>query len=85
MVGRTNENKKKIRSLIREDAVNAFDNGTRRLKINRLRQLKNEFENYGTMSGSVRSCLLSDTCTYQQLMAYPNFSMKWEEYLKIHN
>lgn len=76
------KNRKEIRNIIRMDAVDAFDKGTFRLKFNRLRQLKNEFEEYDLMSSDMRSLLLSDSCTYDELMAYPNFTTKWNEYLK---
>lgn len=72
--------RKKIRNLIREDAIKAFDNGSNRLMFNRLRQLKNEFEAYKPMSGYMRHNVLSDSCTYEELLAYPNFSTKWNEY-----
>lgn len=73
------KNRKEIRNIIQKDAVDAFDKGTFRLKFNRLRQLKNEFEAYDLMSSSMRSLLLSDSCTYDELMAYPNFTTKWNE------
>lgn len=71
-----------ISNIIRKDAKTAFDLGTYRLMFNRLRQLKNEFEAYEPMSGEIRSIVLSDTCTYEELLAYPNFTTKWNEYLK---
>lgn len=73
------KNREQIRNIIRKDAADAFDKGTFRLKFNRLRQLKNEFEAYDLMSSSMRSLLLSDSCTYDELMAYPNFTTKWHE------
>lgn len=75
-------NRKEIRNILRKDAVDAFDKGTFRLKFNRLRQLKNEFEEYDLMSSNIRSLLVSDSCSYDDLMTYPNFSTKWNEYLK---
>ena len=63
----------------------ACDIGTYRLMFNRLRQLKNEYEAYGLMSGEMRENVLSDSCTYEELMAYPNFSTKWNECLKQFN
>ena len=75
----------KIRGLIREDAVKAFDNGSNRLMFNRLRQLKNEYEAYSIMTTEKQVLTLSDKCTYEELIAYPNFSTKWNEYLKFNN
>lgn len=60
----------------------AFNSGTYRLMFNRLRQLKNEFESYPIMTVDRQSLTLSDSCTYQELMAYPNFSTLWNEYQK---
>ena len=74
--------RKKIRGLIREDAVKAFDNGSNRLMFNRLRQLKNEYEAYTIMTIDKQALTLSDSCTYEELLAYPNFTTKWNEYLK---
>lgn len=64
------------------NAKDAYNHGTYRLMFNRLRQLKNEFEAYRLMSNSVRELTLSDSCTYHELMAYPNFSTLWNEYQK---
>lgn len=61
----------------------AYNIGTYRLIFNRLRQLKNEYEGYGMLSGDMRENLLSDSCSYEELMAYPNFSAKWTEYMKL--
>ncbi len=71
-----------ISNIIRKDAKTAFDIGTYRLMFNRLRQLKNEFESYEPMSSEMRSIVLSDSCTYEELLAYPNFTTKWNEHLK---
>ncbi len=60
----------------------ACEIGTYNLMFNRLRQLKNEYEAYGLMSGDMRENLLTDSCTYEELLAYTNFSTKWNEYLK---
>lgn len=74
--------RKKIRELIREDAIKAFDNGSNRLMFNRLRQLKNEYEAYTIMTMDKQALTLSDSCTYEELTAYPNFTTKWNEYIK---
>ena len=30
------------------------------------------------MSNDVYSCLLSDTCSYEELLHAPNFTVKWD-------
>lgn len=72
----------KIAALLRGNLRTAYNIGTYRLMFNRLRQLKNEYEAYGLISGDMRENLLTDSCTYEELLAYPNFSSKWSEYLK---
>lgn len=71
-----------ISNIIRKDAKTAFDIGTYWLMFNRLRQLKSEFESYEPMSSEMRSIVLSDSCSYEELLAYPNFTTKWNEHLK---
>lgn len=68
--------------LLMDNAREAYNYGTYRLLFNRLRQLKNEFEAYDIMSSDMRGLMLSDSCTYEELMSYPNYSTKWGEYLK---
>lgn len=55
-----------------------YDNATYRLQRYHLIQLKNAFEGYGAMSNDVYSCLLSDTCSYEELLHTPNFTVKWD-------
>lgn len=55
-----------------------YDNATYRLQRYHLIQLKNAFEGYGAMSNDVYSCLLSDTCSYDELLHAPNFTVKWD-------
>ena len=50
--------------------------------FNRLRQLKNEYEAYTILTIDKQALTLSDSCTYEELMAYPNFTTKWNEYIK---
>lgn len=71
-----------ISHLLNGKVKDAFNNGTYRLMFNRLRQLKNEFESYLIMTIDRQSLTLSDSCTYQELIAYPNFSTLWNEYQK---
>lgn len=69
--------RKLISGMISNKAKTAFDIGTYRLMFNRLRQLKNEFEAYESQSGDMKSIALSDSCTYEELLAYPNISTKY--------
>ena len=59
-----------------------YDNATYRLQCYHLIQLKNAFEGYGAMSNDVYSCLLSDTCSYDELLHSPNFFVKWDSLLQ---
>ena len=59
-----------------------YDNATYRLQRYHLIQLKNAFEGYGAMSNDVYSCLLSDTCSYDELLHSPNFFVKWDSLLQ---
>lgn len=54
-----------------------YDNATYRLQRYHLIQLKNAFNGYGAMSNDIYSCLLSDTCSYDELLHAPNFFTKW--------
>lgn len=71
-----------ISELLNGTLKNSYEYGTYLFTFNRLRQLKNEFETYGTMSSDTRKNTLSNTCTYEELITYPNFTIKWNEYLK---
>ncbi len=71
-----------ISTLLSGKVKDAFNNGTYRLMLNRLRQLKNEFESYPIMTIDRQSLTLSDSCTYQELIAYSNFSTLWNKYQK---
>ncbi|WP_288685360.1 hypothetical protein [uncultured Bacteroides sp.] len=59
-----------------------YDNATYRLQCYHLIQLKNAFKGYGAMSNDVYSCLLSDTCSYDELLHSPNFFVKWDSLLQ---
>lgn len=59
-----------------------WDNATHRFQRPQLIIIKNEFVNLGIYGNEIEKCLLSDSCTDEQLMAYPNFSTKWNEYQK---
>ena len=59
-----------------------YDNATYRLQRYHLIQLKNAFEGYGAMSNDVYLCLLSDTCSYDELLHSPNFFVKWDSLLQ---
>ena len=76
------EQRNRIVGLLNGKVREAYNIGTYRLMFNRLRQLKNEFETYPIMTVDKQALTLSDSCTYGELMAYPNFTTKWDEYLK---
>ena len=76
------EQRNRIVGLLNGKVRDAYNIGTYRLMFNRLRQLKNEFETYPIMTVDKQALTLSDSCTYEELMAYPNFTTKWNEYLK---
>lgn len=71
-----------IAGLLSNKVRDAYNIGIYRLTFNRLRQLKNEYETYPIMTIDKQALTLSDSCTYEELMAYPNFTTKWNEYLK---
>ena len=76
------EQRNMIAGLLSNKVRIAYNIGTYRLTFNRLRQLKNEYEAYPIMTIDKQALTLSDSCTYEELMAYPNFTTKWNEYLK---
>ncbi len=71
-----------IAGLLYGKVKDSYNIGTYRLMFNRLRQLKNEYEAYPIMTIDKQALTLSDSCTYEELMTYPNFTTKWNEYLK---
>lgn len=75
-------NRNEIASLLPDNQRLVWDNATHRFQRTQLIILKNEFVNLGIYGNEIENCLLSDSCTDEQLMAYPNFSTKWEEHLK---
>lgn len=75
------EQRNLIAGLLYGKVKDAYNIGTYRLMFNRLRQLKNEFEAYESQSSDMKTIALSDSCTYEELMAYPNFTTIWNEYL----
>ncbi|MDE7430653.1 MAG: hypothetical protein K2N34_01860 [Lachnospiraceae bacterium] len=76
------KHRNQIAGLLNGKVKDAYNIGTYRLMFNRLRQLKNEFETYPIMTIDKQALTLPDNCTYDELIAYPNFTTKWNEYLK---
>lgn len=68
-----------IAGLLYVKVKDAYNIGAYRLMFNRLRQLKNEFEAYESQSSDMKTIALSDSCTYEELLAYPNFSTKFND------
>lgn len=65
-----------------------WDNATYRFQRSHLIVLKNEFEGLwlpGLPQEAAQEVILQDTCTYEELLAYPNFTIKWNEYLRQKN
>ncbi len=60
----------------------AFDNGSRRLQWNQLLQLKNEYKNYGLIDDEVWYRCLPDTCSYEVLLNYPDYTTVWNDFYK---
>lgn len=53
-----------------------YNNATYRLQRFHLLQLKNSFEGYGVISNEDYSCLLSDTCSHEELLRASNISVR---------
>jgi len=62
----------------------AWAYNTKVWKLNRIRQLKNEFSCYGTMSELDYTLSLQD-CNYTALMNYHSRSKAWDDYKKEHS
>lgn len=60
---------------------NVWHYGTKLLKINKIIQLKNGFDSYGTQSEETIKILLNEDYNYSQIMAYPSFSAEWKKYI----
>lgn len=58
-----------------------WNNATYRFQRSHLILLKNEFEGLGMTNKDMDRVLLSDSCSYEELFAYPNYSTRWNEYL----
>ncbi len=74
--------RKKISKLLPKNQYEVWINSTYRFQRTLLIILKNEFEGLGLISSEVGELILQDTCSYQNLLNYSNFSANWDEYLK---
>lgn len=59
-----------------------FDNGSRRLQWHQLVQLKNEYKQYGLIGWETLYCCISDSCSYEILLNYPNYTTAWNDFCK---
>ncbi len=76
------EKRNEISYLLSGKQKNVWNNATYCFQRSHLIALKNEFEEMGVCGNEKAELLLSDTCTYEELLAYPNFTTKWNEHLK---
>lgn len=76
------EKRNEISYLLSGKQKDVWNNATYCFQRSHLIALKNEFEEMGICGNEKAELLLSDTCTYEELLAYPNFTTKWNEYLK---
>lgn len=61
---------------LRGKTKDIYNNATYRLQRFHLLQLKNSFEGYGVISNEDYSCLLSDTCSHEELLRASNISVR---------
>lgn len=71
-----------IASVLQGKQKDIWNNATYRFQHSHLITLKNEFNDMGAFTSETAGLLLPDSCTYEQLLAYPNFTTKWNEHLK---
>ena len=71
-----------IASVLQGKQKDIWNNATYRFLRSHLITLKNEFNDMGAFTSETAELLLPDSCTYEQLLAYPNFTTKWNEHLK---
>lgn len=74
--------RKEISKLLPINQHEVWINSTYRFQRSLLIILKNEFEGLGYGPEVIGELILQDTCSYQNLLNYSNFSAKWNEYLK---
>lgn len=76
-------NRNDISKFLSEDQQKVWTNSTNRFKRSHSITLKNEYEGMGLLGPEVAALIvLPDTCSYEELLAYPNFSTKLNEYIK---
>lgn len=75
------EKRNEISNLLSGKQKDVWNNSTYCFQRSHLIALKNEFEEMGVCGNEKADLLLSDTCTYEELLAYPNFTTKWNEHL----
>ena len=71
-----------IANMLSDKQKAIWENGTSRFQRSHLILLKNEFKNMGVCSNEEAELILSDSCSYEELFTYPNFTTKWNEHIK---
>lgn len=75
--------REKILRVLPIEQQNIWINSTFRFKRSHLILLKNEFEGLGLLGPEIaKELILPDTCTYEELISYPDFSTMWKKYEK---
>lgn len=75
------EKRNEISNLLSGKQKDVWNNSTYCFQRSHLIALKNEFKEMGLCSNEEEELLLSNTCTYEELLAYPNFTTKENEHL----
>lgn len=65
-----------------QNLKDVWNNSTYRFQKSHLILLKNEFEGLGLTNNDMNNVLLPNSCSYKDLLDYPNFSTKWNEYVE---
>lgn len=76
------EKRKEISYLLSGKQKDVWNNATYCFQRSHLIVLKNEFEEMVVCINEMENLLLDNTCTYEELFSYPNFTTKWNEHLK---
>lgn len=74
----------KISQQLRGNQRITFDNGSQRLQWHQLVQLKNEYKHYGNVGWEVLFCCISDSCSYEIVLNYSNYTIAWNDFCKRH-
>lgn len=73
--------RREISKILPQRLKQTWDNSTYRFQRSHLILLKNEFEGLGITNNEMERVLLSNSCSYEELFSYPNFSTRWDQYM----